>query len=362
MAICIYPHPKVNFVTEFLEFNGYPYRTVDLWQPDLDRHGRHTIPHALMRQQGHVLVLALDVLADLVSWTPARDRLIKWLQVNHMIAVRDGDSWIPITHGLDPGIRELDRSVPPAHLEIITDGRLLEGHWLRTLHNVKIDNIPTITPLVKIDRIRGARIDKLPTSHDFLLTTVFKASAPHRDLLWRTLCDRPHVLVRGRVITHTDPMDPDAYVGYLDRQTGFSPGTPSMDLYRTAWIELVPETLSDKMHYITEKTTKPMATCTPFLMMSTPGYLRYLRDLGFRTFGDLIDESYDELPAVEDRAARMVAVLEDVIDNGAEAFYRAAWSQLEHNRQRLTEIMGGWYYHMDEFLLEKLGSWIDPSG
>lgn len=362
MSILIYPHPKVDFLVEFLEFNSYGYHAVDLWQPDLDHNGRHTIPDSLMCQQGSVVVVALDVLADLVNWSPSLVRLQRFLQHNHMIAVRDGDSWIPVTHGLESqaGIHQLDHVIPPGHLEIITDGTLLENHWLRQCQHVRVYNIPTITPLVKIDRIRGARTDKLASSRDYLLTTVIKPSAPHREILWNKLSADPALVDRGIVIIHNDTIEPQAYVGYKDKQTGYSHGMPSMDLYRNAWIELVPETLCNKMHYITEKTTKPMATRTPFLMLSTPGYLAYLRHLGFHTFNDLIDESYDHLVDLHSRATRVIQVLSDVVRNGTQAFYQAAQPQLIHNQQRLAEIMGSWYYDMDQFLLERLDPWIAP--
>jgi hypothetical protein len=32
----------------------------------------------------------------------------------------------------------------------------------------------------------------------------------------------------------------------------------------------------------------------PFLIVATPHFLKYLRELGFHTYGDLWDESYDE--------------------------------------------------------------------
>ena len=45
--------------------------------------------------------------------------------------------------------------------------------------------------------------------------------------------------------------------------------------------------------FISEKTLKPLASQHPFLLVSTRGNLQHVRDLGFETFPELFDESYD---------------------------------------------------------------------
>jgi len=48
-------------------------------------------------------------------------------------------------------------------------------------------------------------------------------------------------------------------------------------------------------HRITEKTMKPMVSFRPFILLSTPGTLSYLRSQGFKTFSAWWDESYDDI-------------------------------------------------------------------
>lgn len=43
-----------------------------------------------------------------------------------------------------------------------------------------------------------------------------------------------------------------------------------------------------------EKTLKCLITGMPFVIVSTPHFLKYLRELGFCTYGELWDESYDD--------------------------------------------------------------------
>jgi hypothetical protein len=65
--------------------------------------------------------------------------------------------------------------------------------------------------------------------------------------------------------------------------------------YQTTNIEVVLETLFDDTRWhLTEKTLKPIVCAQPFILVSTPGVLKYLRSYGFETFAPWIDESYDD--------------------------------------------------------------------
>jgi len=46
--------------------------------------------------------------------------------------------------------------------------------------------------------------------------------------------------------------------------------------------------------HLTEKTFKPIVLEMPFILVAPAGSLEYLRSYGFKTFGDIIDESYDD--------------------------------------------------------------------
>jgi len=67
------------------------------------------------------------------------------------------------------------------------------------------------------------------------------------------------------------------------------------DYIHSAMWNVVTETnfYDDKLH-LTEKIFKPIVTRRPFILVSAPGNLAYLRSYGFKTFSDYIDESYDD--------------------------------------------------------------------
>jgi hypothetical protein len=60
-------------------------------------------------------------------------------------------------------------------------------------------------------------------------------------------------------------------------------------------IEIVCETQYDHLGDYTEKTWRSLATGKPFILLSGPGNIKLLHDLGFETFHPWIDESYDQL-------------------------------------------------------------------
>lgn len=78
------------------------------------------------------------------------------------------------------------------------------------------------------------------------------------------------------------------------------------NLYRMrqrSFLHLVNETVFyDRKLHLTEKTFHPIVHLRPFMLITAPGNLRYLKSYGFRTFGDWIDESYDD---IEDDDARL---------------------------------------------------------
>lgn len=69
------------------------------------------------------------------------------------------------------------------------------------------------------------------------------------------------------------------------------------DHYRRTFISLMPEThYEEGIHFRSEKIWKTLAVGHPFLVLSCSGFLRSLKELGFRTFDKWIDESYDNEP------------------------------------------------------------------
>jgi hypothetical protein len=97
---------------------------------------------------------------------------------------------------------------------------------------------------------------------------------------------------------------------------------------------LVTETVATgRRHHLTEKTFKPIAMGMPFIIVGTQGSLRYLRSYGFKTFGDLWDESYDDEPDDSKRIEKIAQVLKllNGLDEHRQDIFESAHEIIEHN-------------------------------
>jgi len=100
-------------------------------------------------------------------------------------------------------------------------------------------------------------------------------------------------------------------------QSNQSASTASADYspedYVESAIDVVLETLFDDTRiHLTEKTLRPIACGKPFILVSTPGALQYLRDYGFETFNEYIDESYDNIQDPLDRLKCITKLMKDI--------------------------------------------------
>jgi len=81
-------------------------------------------------------------------------------------------------------------------------------------------------------------------------------------------------------------------------RSGRIPPGDALQNYPNCWnryqIEVVCETDPFGDFWFTEKTAKPLATGKPFLLVSGPGSLERLKEMGIETFSSVIDESYDQ--------------------------------------------------------------------
>lgn len=64
--------------------------------------------------------------------------------------------------------------------------------------------------------------------------------------------------------------------------------------------------------YFSEKTFKPIAAHMPFLMISSPYTLKYLKKLGYKTFNKWWDESYDDELDLDTRLNMIIKILQDL--------------------------------------------------
>jgi len=119
----------------------------------------------------------------------------------------------------------------------------------------------------------------------------------------------------------------------------WSPGTDFY--YPDTFCSLVFEAYDDNTQaHLTEKSFKAIAFYHPFIIYSNPGTLKVLQDLGFKTFGDFWDESYDSLSAHHRLEAVFRLVLE--ISNWSQEKINQVYNKmlpiLEHNHNHFFQL------------------------
>jgi len=88
----------------------------------------------------------------------------------------------------------------------------------------------------------------------------------------------------------------------------------------------------------TEKIAKPLVIGHPFIVASTPGFYRDLHELGFKTFGHVIDESFDLIPDAQARMDRIVEITTDLCQQDLASFLKECYTVCKYNQQHLAEL------------------------
>lgn len=177
-----------------------------------------------------------------------------------------------------------------------------------------------------------------------MLYWIFKLGMTNNHISCPSVCPAENIPILDAVKSLKDK--------YLDIQTVFAEQSLPMSFanetghpMQSCWLDLfdqsaesllylVTETVATgRRHHLTEKTFKPIALGMPFVIVGTQGSLRYLRSYGFKTFGDLWDESYDDEPNDSLRIEKIAKVLKllDGLEEHRQDVFESAHEIIEHN-------------------------------
>ena len=85
------------------------------------------------------------------------------------------------------------------------------------------------------------------------------------------------------------------------------------DFYQNAYFNFCTETHFDSdTIFLTEKTFKPILNLQPFILVGNPGSLDLLHKLGYKTFSDVIKETYDEETDHKERMSTLLKISYDL--------------------------------------------------
>ena len=114
------------------------------------------------------------------------------------------------------------------------------------------------------------------------------------------------------------------------------------DSWLDTYFSIVGETSVELRHlFITEKCIRPMIYFHPFIILGNPNTLKELRRLGFETFPEFFDESYDTIPNETKRREFIVKEVKKICDMSLDEvheLYQTVKPKLIHNRNHLVTI------------------------
>lgn len=113
--------------------------------------------------------------------------------------------------------------------------------------------------------------------------------------------------------------------------------------YIDTYFSVVTETVFDYAHsFRTEKIAKPLAQGHPWIAAANAGFYKDMHNLGFQTFGHVIDESFDSIDNAQDRINRIVTIVDDLCGQDLLQLLEECESICKYNQQHLREMSHKW--------------------
>jgi len=109
--------------------------------------------------------------------------------------------------------------------------------------------------------------------------------------------------------------------------------------YIDTYFSLITETVFDYPYSLrSEKIYKPLTIGHPFIVVANRGFYRDLRNAGFQTYHNLIDETFDLIDNNQDRLDRIAQVVEDLCSSNLNEFLVASQAISMYNQQHMVEL------------------------
>lgn len=118
-------------------------------------------------------------------------------------------------------------------------------------------------------------------------------------------------------------------------------------MFRNYQIEVIIESATTGQGWFTEKTTRCLISGKPFLLYGAPRQLERLRQLGFQTFSEFINEEYDTIEDDEDRFDCIVEEIHRIaaIEN-KKKFLTNIQAMADYNKYKYEELTKKYYKHV----------------
>jgi hypothetical protein len=133
------------------------------------------------------------------------------------------------------------------------------------------------------------------------------------------------------------------------------------EIYRQTYYTILTESrykiepcTNKDIFFMSEKTAKPILAKRLFIVFSISDFLKQLHDFGFKTFGNVIDESYDQEPDPFKRFSLAFEQVRYLHSQDPDQIYQKIQPIVEHNHQRLYELQKETRQQMYNLLLSRI--------
>ena len=332
------------------ESNFEPHERLVFWHDDLDVIlGDQAVPFTLYNLQLVLRELRISnwfvrVITKLPNYQVFADRVAAMLVPDQPIKCIDGSIYgscicnlpYPVTDlGYDPGIdgRRLDVSeVEWPFLVQSRQGRFHRTYFVSQLleHGLGKSGIVAYHNIKDVYHLE-ANAANTDCSAVFLTTQPF-----HRHSTEYVIHDHQR---RAQVDAFLSVKNYFHAIPQQDVKSAIAVAGYSDPTINQAAINVAMETTANMPRpFVTAITFKPITNLRPFVVLAPTNTLAFLRDLGFQTFGDFWDESYDIMIRLEDRVAAVLDILKQ-------------WSAMspQQIRQRLEQMRGVLEYNHNHY-------------
>jgi hypothetical protein len=111
------------------------------------------------------------------------------------------------------------------------------------------------------------------------------------------------------------------------------------DCYIDTYFSVVAETAFYYPYsFRTEKIWKPVMAGHPWIAVTNRGFYKDIRNMGFKTFNQIIDESFDSIENCEERVKRVSQVITDLCKQDLNSFLDAAKDVCYYNQLHMKEV------------------------
>jgi hypothetical protein len=134
------------------------------------------------------------------------------------------------------------------------------------------------------------------------------------------------------------------------------------EIYKQCYYSVITETLgTGSTFFFSEKAAKAMFAQRLFISFSNANYLKELRKLGFETFGNVIDESFDSDILDFSRFAKTIEQMKMLANENPKLVLEKVQYTLQHNHHQLKYMIVNYRTNMVDLLrsVTPSGCWID---